>query len=174
MIVYSYCTMYCTYIFFFLGGGVTCVVLLYNKIMRSGSDYSRTRTRASRTLQWVSTQAFSRHRRLTSSVNCSNVGQSQGWEFAHWFFELIAHFLWAKEWFARAKEWITPVVLLSWAMGANHSRSLFWKERREQFAGGSSIVKCDESESLQSLFFKERLSDEWQEHWASGAIRSWA
>ena len=80
----------------------------------------------------------------------------QNWEFAHRLFEQIARLLWANEqkvirsWFA----------LLSWTTGANHSWSLFCKERREQFAYGHPFLKSTESDLLPSLFKKERLSEE--------------
>ena len=74
--------------------------------------------------------------------------KSQGWEFAHRFFEWITRFLWAKERFTFEKEQIAPVPLLSWAPGANCSGSHFYKERWEQFAHGCFFVKWDKSESL--------------------------
>ena len=46
-------------------------------------------------------------------------------------------FLWAKDQFARIKEQITPIALLSWATGANHSRTLFCKERLSRRATGA-------------------------------------
>ena len=42
---------------------------------------------------------------------------------------------WLKR-FACEKKRIAPITLLSWAMGANHSRSLFCKERQEWFTLG--------------------------------------
>ena len=53
--------------------------------------------------------------------------ENQGWEFAHWFFEQFAHFLWVKEQFTGEKEHFSPVALLSWATWANRSWSLFCK-----------------------------------------------
>ena len=48
------------------------------------------------------------------------------------FLEQFAHFLWAKEQFAREKEQIAPIALLSWATWGNRSQLLFCKEWRER------------------------------------------
>ena len=48
------------------------------------------------------------------------------------FLEQFAHFLWAKEQFAREKEQIAPIALLSWATWGNQSQLLFCKEWRER------------------------------------------
>ena len=92
----------------------------------------------------------------------------QGWEFAHRFFEPIAHFLWAKEQFACEKEQIAPFAILSWAKGVNRSRSPFCKERQERFAQSCCFLKSNERESLPSLFKKEWLSEERREQFALG------
>ena len=76
----------------------------------------------------------------------------QGWEFPHWFFQWFARFLWVKEWFARKKEQIAPLALLSWAAWANCSHLLFCHERPKQIVHGHFFVKSDRIESLKSLF----------------------
>ena len=78
----------------------------------------------------------------------------QGWEFAHWFFQWFARFLWVKQWFARKKEQIAPLALLSWAAWANCSHLLFCHEGPRQIVHGHFFVKSDRIKSLKSLFKK--------------------
>ena len=78
----------------------------------------------------------------------------QGWEFAHWFFERMAGFLWAKVWFAQKNS--EPLTVN------------FFKEWWEQFPHGCSFVQSNESKSLPELFKKEQLSKKQWEHFTLG------
>ena len=73
-----------------------------------------------------------------------------------------------KERFACWKELIAPVALLSWATWVNFSRSLFCHERPEHIAHGSSFVTSGGSESLKSLFKKEKMSKDRRERFTLG------
>ena len=52
---------------------------------------------------------------------------------------------WTKEKFAREKEQIAPITLLSWATWGNCSQSLFCKRQKERFAQSWTFLKSDES-----------------------------
>ena len=86
-------------------------------------------------------------------------------------FPAIPLFFVNKRVFTCEKEWITPVALLSWATWANQSRVLFCHERPEQITHGHSFIKNDGSESLKTLFNKERMSEEWHKLFVLGHIK---
>ena len=73
-------------------------------------------------------------------------------------FPAILRFLWTKERFAREKEQIAPIALLSWATWANRSRLLFCTEWPERFAHGCSLTNewLSEEQLEDLLFGKER------------------
>ena len=123
-------------------------------------------------------------RLLLSYYNCwCCYCSTQGWEFAHWFFERFARFLWAKERFAREKErifleqpeWIAHGCSLKKSQWAKSDRSdslLGIKKvktvKNDFFEGITHFLRAIAlimSESLMSLFkmnnFK-RKSKEWR------------
>ena len=77
----------------------------------------------------------------TKAHLCKNF--HQGWEFALWFFEGSASFLWGNE--RNSKSLFSKSESLL---------SLFFKEQWEQFVPGHSFLKSEESDSLLLLFKK--------------------
>ena len=70
---------------------------------------------------------------------------------------------WLKR-FACEKKRIAPITLFSWAMGANHSRSLFCKERQEWFTLGHKKGKNSEKllKHMTNVNFFERIARFWE------------
>ena len=97
-------------------------------------------------------------RLLLSYYNCwCCYCSTQGWEFAHWFFERFARFLWAKERFAREKERIF-IEQPEWiAHGCSLKKSQWAKSDRSDSLLGIKRWKLSKTNFLkESLIFCER------------------